>query len=68
MFGIEAKGHPEVVKRITLCNRCVNLTKLNVCKKCGCFMPAKVRLSGAECPIGKWEKIQVKEQPPKEKE
>ena len=30
-------------------------------------MPAKVRLSGAECPIGKWEKIQIKELSPEKK-
>jgi predicted Zn-ribbon and HTH transcriptional regulator len=59
---IESKTNPEISKRISLCAKCENLVqKLNICKKCGCFMPAKVRLSGARCPIGKWEPIEVKE-------
>ena len=58
----ESTSHPEVKKRIDLCAKCPHLiTKLNVCKKCGCFMPAKTRLTGARCPIGKWEKIEVKQ-------
>ena len=59
---IETKANPEISKRISICASCPHLMpKLNVCKKCGCFMPAKTRLSGARCPIGKWEKIEVKE-------
>jgi predicted Zn-ribbon and HTH transcriptional regulator len=62
MSIVEGKGHPEVARRIALCGRCVHLIpNINVCKKCGCFMPAKTRLSGARCPIGKWEKIEVKD-------
>ena len=59
---IESKRNPEITNRINLCAKCENLVQtLNICKKCGCFMPAKVRLSGARCPIGKWEPIGVKE-------
>lgn len=24
------------------------------CKKCGCFIPAKVRMESEKCPDGKW--------------
>jgi hypothetical protein len=55
---IDGKSNPEIAKRIALCGRCVHLIpKVNVCKKCGCFMPAKTRLTGAKCPIGKWDII-----------
>ena len=27
---------------------------VKTCQECGCFMPAKTRLKGAVCPIGKW--------------
>jgi hypothetical protein len=40
--------------RIDTCKSCENLTKLNICKLCGCFMPFKVRLKGVSCPAGKW--------------
>ena len=48
----------EVGKRIEHCRGCEHLLpKINVCRKCGCFMPAKVRLKWASCPIGKWAAI-----------
>ena len=34
------------------CPELIDLTKQ--CKKCGCFMAAKVKLSNATCPLGKW--------------
>lgn len=49
-------------ERAATCNSCEHLNKtLSICKKCGCFMPAKVRLKWASCPIGKWGKIETKE-------
>ena len=41
-------------KRYDICKGCDKLTAANTCKECGCFMPAKVKLKYAECPIGKW--------------
>lgn len=42
-------------KRFNICKGCPELIKLtNQCKKCGCFMSAKTKLSIASCPIGKW--------------
>lgn len=44
-----------VEKRIAECNNCeFYRVKLRQCRKCGCIMPAKVRLKGAKCPVGKW--------------
>ena len=39
--------------RIEKCRSCDQLM-FNVCKVCKCFMPAKVKLAHAECPLGKW--------------
>ena len=37
------------------CEQCEFLIKpTNSCKKCGCFMKIKTRVSLAKCPIGKW--------------
>lgn len=41
------------VERLKICSSCEHF-KFRVCKKCGCFMPAKVKLQEATCPIGKW--------------
>ena len=42
-------------ERYAECESCkyfIQLTKQ--CRKCGCFMHIKTKLSHAECPIGKW--------------
>ena len=42
-------------KRWDECQKCEFLFKpTNNCKKCGCFMQKKVKISTASCPIGKW--------------
>lgn len=43
-----------VAERISICKSCPELNRLNMCKQCGCFMPAKVRLKQSVCPLGKW--------------
>jgi len=49
---------PEHEERAKICMGCEYLRPtIRTCKKCGCFMPAKVRLDFASCPIGKWKKI-----------
>jgi uncharacterized paraquat-inducible protein A len=50
------KSPEEIQKsRLDICKKCEYLfTPTNQCKKCGCFMHLKVKLSNAECPIGKW--------------
>jgi hypothetical protein len=47
-------------ERWGMCQACPELIKLTKqCKKCGCFMKIKTTLPGAECPIGKWGKVDV---------
>lgn len=42
-------------ERYSICQSCPELIKLTKqCKKCGCFMNAKVTLEKATCPLGKW--------------
>ena len=40
--------------RMALCERCEHFLATKQCSKCGCFMPLKVTLARAECPIGLW--------------
>ena len=40
--------------RMAICRACPELTTLTRCRKCGCFMVAKVKLKGAKCPLEKW--------------
>jgi hypothetical protein len=45
-------------ERLAICNSCPQLFKPTwTCKSCGCFMKVKGRLSYAECPLGKWGKV-----------
>lgn len=42
-------------ERYSICLSCPELIKLTKqCKKCGCFMFAKTKLTNATCPLGKW--------------
>lgn len=51
-------------KRIEICSQCPELiSKTFQCKKCGCFMKQKSKLSDASCPLNKWGKINNKEVP-----
>jgi hypothetical protein len=43
------------IDRMKMCLQCEHFFKpTRQCKKCGCFMPIKVRLKGSSCPVGKW--------------
>jgi len=49
-------------KRIEICQSCPELIKTTFqCKKCGCFMKQKTKLSDASCPLKKWEAISTEE-------
>lgn len=50
-----------VGKRIATCRACPELNKLNICRQCGCFMPAKVRLPETFCPLLKWDKMSIED-------
>jgi len=43
------------IERMKVCLGCEHFFKpTKQCKKCGCFMPIKVRLRTQKCPVGKW--------------
>ena len=43
--------------RMSICNSCEFFKPVTKqCKKCGCIMTFKTKLSNAGCPIGKWQK------------
>jgi hypothetical protein len=47
----------EAVKlnRLEICTTCENFIKtVQVCKQCGCFMPAKALFAQAMCPANLW--------------
>lgn len=47
-------------KRFEICKACPELIRLTKqCKKCGCFMVVKTKMKAAECPIGKWGRVDV---------
>jgi hypothetical protein len=53
--NIEHAAEAVAEERYNICKMCPELLKLTKqCKKCGCFMAAKTKLSAATCPIGKW--------------
>ena len=44
-------------KRFSMCQDCEHfISATNQCKKCGCFMKVKTKLTTASCPVGKWGK------------
>lgn len=53
--GTEMASKEQADARYSICNSCPELISLTKqCKKCGCFMAMKTRLSASACPIGKW--------------
>ncbi|MBA95805.1 MAG: hypothetical protein CMP21_08835 [Rickettsiales bacterium] len=49
----------DVKKRLSICKECEFLFKpTKTCKKCGCFMKIKARMSNVSCPIGKWDEVE----------
>lgn len=58
--NIERVGLEVSAERMDICRDCkffVSLTQQ--CTKCGCHMPWKTTLPHAECPIHKWEAVDV---------
>ena len=52
-MDIKLSERQEVVaKRNSFCSECPELIKkIQICKQCGCFMPAKVWLMDESCPL-----------------
>lgn len=47
-------------KRLEVCKGCPEFIRFTQqCKKCGCFMKAKVTLADATCPLNKWKNVDV---------
>ena len=43
------------MSRLTTCRSCDKfISKLNTCKVCKCYLPAKTMFAEAECPENKW--------------
>jgi rRNA maturation protein Nop10 len=45
--------------RSDVCKSCDNLTFINTCSICNCYMPAKVKLPSAFCPELKWQAVSL---------
>lgn len=44
-----------IIARTSICCECeVRAELTNICTACGCFIPAKVRLTKSTCPMEKW--------------
>lgn len=54
--GIDIASPETVASRRALCNACeMRNTLIDECTACGCFLPAKTRLSKASCPMDLWQ-------------
>ena len=52
------KCEPDIrAQRWEICQGCEHLTKMQRCRKCGCFMELKTWMAEQECPIKKWSKV-----------
>lgn len=40
--------------RFAVCKRCPEFKAVSRCARCGCFMPVKVWITEAVCPLGHW--------------
>lgn len=42
-------------ERKEICKNCPERNPLiNICRACGCFIPAKAKIIATACPLGKW--------------
>lgn len=58
--NIEKVGTQVREERMSICRVCPEFIELtSQCKKCGCFMNVKTKLTNASCPLGKWGIIRV---------
>lgn len=52
------KDNREAGRRIAICSSCKFKSKLNFCKDCGCFIPAKCFSVISNCSKGYWDEKQ----------
>lgn len=51
----EVLSIPLHASRYVICKQCDSFMKrIRVCRECYCFMPGKVRIDSAHCPVGLW--------------
>jgi hypothetical protein len=43
----------EAERRAVICSQCP-MNQDNKCKKCGCYLVAKLRSTNSKCPLNKW--------------
>lgn len=69
--GMDAAREAVIAERRAQCRRCdqatrspdprfaanAGLTTFSRCRACGCFIAAKTRVAGEECPIQLWPKV-----------
>lgn len=42
-------------ERMSVCEKCEFFNSyLKTCRKCGCFLPAKIKIKSSTCPLTKW--------------
>ena len=41
-------------KRVKICKTCEQLSNIQICNQCNCFMPIKTWLKISKCPKEKW--------------
>lgn len=57
LVDVAPKFYPELAsnEKFKICESCEHFREsIKQCKKCGCFMPLKVNVPGAKCPVNKW--------------
>jgi hypothetical protein len=52
---VEEKDIKMAEERYSTCKQCDRLNALNICKECMCFMPFKIKITNAQCPLNKWQ-------------
>lgn len=50
----ENESIPLAKQRYDICKSCSSFATFRFCSECGCFMPLKVRVESASCPLHKW--------------
>ena len=58
--NVERASYKISQQRLSICKECpMFISFTHQCKMCGCFMDVKTRLHEANCPMGKWDKINI---------
>ena len=47
-------GEQQRMMRLAECSACPNVRDDWRCSRCGCYLPAKVKLATESCPVGRW--------------